>query len=476
MNGPFSFRTAPEMWKELHTHLFPGDRSEHGAVIAASVLSTPRGTRLLAHKLFLARDGIDYLPGQRGHRMLTATFVMDCALECAELGMAYLAVHCHGGNDQVRFSGTDLASHERGYAALLDIVDGPPVGALVFAPNAVAGHIWLPGGDREPLEETVVAGRPILRFDPSPRRRPRNVDGRYDRQARLFGDRGQHILSSLKIGIIGAGGAGSLVNQYLAHLGIGEIVIVDPDRIERSNLTRVVGSHLRDIRSCLTSPRIPTSIRRRLDRFRKLKVSIGERVARQAHPAIRYTAVAADVTTQIAVNHLVDCDYLVLAADTMQARLVFNALVHQYLIPGIQMGVKAQVDQETGKVDDLFVAVRPVLPAVGCLWCNGLISPANLQEEATSHEQRRRQRYVEDDDIPAPSVITLNAIGASHAASDFLMSMTGLQDENELTWSKHYPRSGQSISEHPRRDVGCRECSVVGRLGRGPTHRLPVRA
>lgn len=34
------------------------------------------------------------------------------------------------------------------------------------------------------------------------------------------------------------------------------------------------------------------------------------------------------------------CDYLFLAADSMRARLVFNALVHQYLIPGVQLGSK----------------------------------------------------------------------------------------------------------------------------------------
>jgi hypothetical protein len=37
------------------------------------------------------------------------------------------------------------------------------------------------------------------------------------------------------------------------------------------------------------------------------------------------------------------------------------------------------------------------------LWCNGLISLAKLQEEATAYEQLKRQRYVDDEDISAPS-------------------------------------------------------------------------
>ncbi|MCZ7579106.1 MAG: hypothetical protein M5U18_19515 [Dehalococcoidia bacterium] len=38
---------------------------------------------------------------------------------------------------------------------------------------------------------------------------------------RLFGDAGQALLSQLKVGVVGAGGAGSLVNEYLSRLGVG---------------------------------------------------------------------------------------------------------------------------------------------------------------------------------------------------------------------------------------------------------------
>ena len=48
----------------------------------------------------------------------------------------------------------------------------------------------------------------------------------------------------------------------------------------------------------------------------------------------------------------IDCDYLFLAADSMQARLVLNALVHQYLIPGAPLDAKVTVDSETGDILD----------------------------------------------------------------------------------------------------------------------------
>lgn len=268
MTAHISLRLPPELFVELYRHLFPGDHDEHGAVVAASVLNTARGMRFLGHRLFVARDGIDYVPGQRGYRALTPTFVMDTALACAELRMAYIAIHCHDGGDTVRFSPDDMASHERGYPAVLDILDGPPAGALVFARNAVAGEIWLQDRTRARLGELVVAGRPVKRLYEAPPPRPTQSDIRYDRQARLFGDRGQHLLAQLKVGVIGVGGAGSLVVEHLAHLGVGQIVAIDPQRIDSSNLSRIVGSRRRDTRPLITHHRLPRWLTERTEHLR----------------------------------------------------------------------------------------------------------------------------------------------------------------------------------------------------------------
>lgn len=471
-----SLRVPAALMDQLHQHLFPGDRDEHGAVIAASVLKSPRGLRLLVHRLFPAEDGVDYVPGERGYRMLTPAFVRRCALACADANLAYLAVHCHGGTDRVGFSTTDLASHERGYPALLDILDGPPVGGLVFAHDAVAGDIWFSDTDRRDLDLLVVPDRPMRRITAAPQPPPPGVDDRFDRQARLFGDRGQLVLRQQKVGVIGAGGAGSLLVEYLARLGVGELVVIDPERIEPSNISRVVGSRAGDTLPRLTGPRIPQPLRRFFKRRRTSKVDIAARVVAATDSATAFTGLMREVADPSAAGALVDCDYLFLAADSMQARLIFNALVHQYVIPGAQVGVKAQVDQDTGDVIDLFAVVRLVIPGAGCLWCNELINSAKLQEEATDPAQRRRQRYIDDADVPAPSVITMNAIACSHAANDYLMTVTGLLTESELAWLRFDPRELEVIQQFPRQDPGCRECSDSGRLGRGPTKSLPTRA
>lgn len=469
MSGPFSLRLPQWMWAELASHLFPGDGDEHGAVIGASVAETARGCRLLGRRLFLATDGVDYVPGQRGYRMLTADFVRRCALACADEGFAYLAIHNHPGIDSVSFSATDMASHRRGYPALLDILDGPPVGALVFARRAVAGDIWLSPSRQVELDHAVIIGRAQQWLYPS-QRRPSGAASRYDRQVRLFGDRGQDILSTQKVGIVGAGGAGSLINEYLSRLGVGHLAVVDPERVDRTNIPRLAGARPRD----LPSRWLPSSLARALRMRAALKVDIAERVAREASPRIRFDAVAGDVAEPGVADHLLDCDAIFLAADSMTARLVVNAICHQYLIPTWQVGAKVQADEDSGEVHDVFSVVRLLLPGETCLWCNELIDATRLAEEAVSPEQRAAQRYI--DEIPVPSVITLNAVATAHAVNDYLFATVGLSDGSddlEVTWTKHRPLNPKPAIEIPRRDAACTECH--GRLGAGGRERLPVR-
>jgi hypothetical protein len=161
------FRISTPLFERLERHLFPGDGDEHGAVICAGLLETRRGLRLLAREVILARDGVDFVSGRYGYRALTPEFVARVSNQCAREGLCYFAVHCHGGDDFVRFSDVDLQSHKRGYPALVDILNGGPAGALVFARNAVAGEIWRPCGISK-LSKLTVIGVNHRRLYPEP--------------------------------------------------------------------------------------------------------------------------------------------------------------------------------------------------------------------------------------------------------------------------------------------------------------------
>lgn len=41
------------------------------------------------------------------------------------------------------------------------------------------------------------------------------------------------------------------------------------------------------------------------------------------------------------------------------------------------------------EVGEVFAVSRPVMPSIGCLWCNGLISSEGLQREAATEIERR---------------------------------------------------------------------------------------
>ena len=423
--------------------------------------------RLLGQCLFLAEDGADYVPGIYGYRMLTADFVRRCAVACADKGLTYLAVHNHLGNDTVAFSCTDIASHRRGYPALIDIMDGPPVGGLVFARQAVAGDIWLSVDRQTELDCAVVVGRSQKLLYPSPRR-PRDADPQYDRQVRLFGDRGQEILANQKVAVVGAGGAGSIINEYLARLGVGHLIVIDYDRLEGSNYPRVVGSRPRDL---YPWPRW-RPLARLLGRRPSYKVSIAERVAREANPNIRYEAIVGSVIETAVAERLIDCDAIFLAADTMQARLLVNAICHQYLVPTWQVGARV-VNDQAGTIQDVFSAVRHLVPGQSCLWCNGLINRTRLAEEAASPEQRAAQQYVEG--VTAPSVISLNAVACAHAVDQYLFTTLGLPELPEAVhWMKYRATDPYTTVEVPRRNPGCSECRR--RLGAGRLKPLPVQA
>lgn len=478
MNKPIEFRIDQSLYQKLHQHLFPGDGDEHGAVIAAGIVETPHGIRLLAREVFLAQDRIDYVPGTRGYRALTAKFVAEISGYCAEQNLCYFAVHCHGGRDEVCFSADDMASHERGYPALLDITRGGPVGALVFAKNAVAGDIWTPSG-RFQLDHMTVIGSHIRRLYPAPQPRLCATNPMYDRHARLFDDVGQEIFANLKVGIIGLGGGGSLINEWLSHLGVGHIVAIDFDRVELTNRPRIVGTNPWDAMTWLTKQPIPW-LQKLGKQLAAYKVHVARRVAKLANPSIRYDAVVGNIVDEAIARLLVDADFLFLAADSMQSRLVFNALVHQYLIPGIQIGAKVPVNKQTRQVGDIFTVTRPVLPYAygGCLHCHELIPAGRLQQEALSEEERRTQRYVEDEDIAQPSVIALNVKSAEQAVNDFMMMFTGLyQPEVQLCHQLRFARERSIINVEPRANDDCLDCSSSSRSrrARGDRYRLPCR-
>jgi len=75
---------------------------------------------------------------------------------------------------------------------------------------------------------------------------------RYNRQLRVdeVGAAGQLMLKNASVLVIGAGGLGCPAALYLAAAGVGSLVVMDGDRIERSNLHRQVAFTDADVGAC----------------------------------------------------------------------------------------------------------------------------------------------------------------------------------------------------------------------------------
>ncbi len=470
---PWSVSMAPAQWAALYPHLFPGDHAEHGAILRCGLVETATGTRLLVKHVSLAVDGTDYVVGADGHSRLTEEFILENINECDEQQLAYLAVHCHGGTTSVGFSKTDFRSHERGYPALIGITRGMPVGALVFSERAVAGDIWLKGGARVRLDHLSVVGRPRVVLREKPERIGAAL-GVYDRQSRLFGDRGQEILQRQKVAVVGLGGCGSLISQLLARLGVGELLLIDSDRVEDTNLPRIVGARRHDALPWLSDDARPAWVGRFAARLRTPKVKVAARVAREASQHIKITAVVANVDDPHVAAMLADCDQIFLSADSAIARNVVNALSHQYLIPFTEVGAKVTTNQ-AGEIQAIFSVSRSSTPGQGCLWCNGVLDQNKLRDELTPIEQLKRQKYVDDDEVHAPSVITLNATATAIAVNDWMMCVTGLvASGGDTSWIEIDAQTQEQHAELPFQDPLCRECGPR-RFAVGDGLALPVR-
>ena len=437
--------------EQIMAHLFPGDNDEHGAILRAGIVRSGPHLRLLVQNVEPAQLGTDYVAGKHGYRALTPTLIHREITRCRDSGLAYLAVHNHLTNRQVDFSRIDLESHQRGYPALLDIGCGIPVGALVYGRRSVAADIWMPDGSRRSLGTYRVIGRGITRLYSGPQD-AKASDTAHDRQIRMFGASGQHVLRSSKVAVVGLGGVGSLVVEYLARLGVGTLLVIDPEPIESSNLSRVVGTTPVDIEIGM------------------FKSQIAVRHARELASDATLHAIVGDVATSSVAQTLRDCDFVFLAADSMRARLVVNALSHQYLVPSVQMGAKVRSD-DAGKLEDAMSAVRHIRPGTGCLWCNGFIDPTQLAIEAKSDAERKAQAYGVQE--PNPSVITMNAVAAAHAVNDFLFDFLDLRDGHAAPAYHHFHfLSGVAQAVVPRRDPDCTECAR--RLSMGDALELPV--
>jgi molybdopterin/thiamine biosynthesis adenylyltransferase len=151
---------------------------------------------------------------------------------------------------------------------------------------------------------------------------------RYSRQILLpqVGIEGQQRLLGARVLIIGVGGLGSPVAMYLAASGVGQLVLVDHDKVELSNLQRQIVH---------TTEQLGIS-----------KVTSAQRMLAALNPEVQVTAIAGQLDPEALVEQVQAADAVVDCSDNFATRFALNRVCvanKTPLISGAAIRLEGQV-------------------------------------------------------------------------------------------------------------------------------------
>jgi adenylyltransferase/sulfurtransferase len=172
---------------------------------------------------------------------------------------------------------------------------------------------------------------------------------RYQRQIILkeFGEQGQQKLLQAKVLVIGAGGLGCPVLQYLAAAGIGTIGIVDDDTVALNNLHRQVLYSVNDIGL--------------------LKAERAASVLQRLNPEINIIPFIQRLTVENALEIMQSFDIIIDGTDNFATRYMINdacVLLNKPLVYGAisQFEGQAAIFNYRQKNNDMPVNYRDIFP------------------------------------------------------------------------------------------------------------------
>jgi molybdopterin/thiamine biosynthesis adenylyltransferase len=255
-----------------------------------------------------------------------------------------------------------------------------------------------------------------------------------DRQSFLGSD-SDRTLADITAGVAGLGGGGSHVAQQLAHVGVGNFVLMDEDIIDETNLNRLVGGTRADVAAGAR------------------KVDIAARVIRAVNPAANITVVPR--IWQEAVDDVRRCDAVFGNVDNVRGKDELEAFCRRLLIPYIDQGM------DVHELDRGFLIAGQVvlsLPGGPCLRCLGVVTEEALDEEGRNYGAAGGK----------PQVVWPNGVLASTAVGLFMRLVTPWCRSDVLGDCLEYDgnagtmqrsdrmrhRAGQECTHRPSGDLG----------------------
>lgn len=167
---------------------------------------------------------------------------------------------------------------------------------------------------------------------------------------------GQLRLAASRVLIIGMGGLGSSASIYLAAAGVGELVLVDFDKVDLSNLQRQIVHSTADIG--------------------RLKVESAKDSLVALNPAVEVSLYDHALEGEVLLEEVKKADVVVDASDNFQTRFAINQACFEAgtaLVSGAAIRFEAQIS--------VFNPADPLSPCYRCLYGES----ANVDETCTEN-------------------------------------------------------------------------------------------
>ncbi len=272
----------------------------------------------------------------------------------AGCGVAFL--HSHPFPGWQGMSRDDVVAETRMAGAALALTGLPLVGLTIGKDHTWSARVWEHSGAAEarPSKRWCTAVRVVgqkLRVSFADHLRPLpSLREEFRRTVAMWGDHNHAQLARQRVGIVGLGSVGSLVGESLARMGVGEIVLIDFDRVETHNLDRLLFASARDV------GRLKVEVARE----RLLEVGTAE--------SLRVTAVPYSLAEPEGYHAALDCDVLFSCVDRPRARHILNHFAYAHLIPVVDGGIAARYRDGVFRGVDWQVQVAgPGRPCLECL-------------------------------------------------------------------------------------------------------------
>jgi hypothetical protein len=388
----------------LKAHLLPGDGLE---AVAVALCGRRRST---SHHCLTVRSIVpipyDECKVRTADRVTWSTRRLIPLLEqAAQRDLAILKIHSHpGGYD--RFSSVDDTSDKDLFNSIFGWTDSsfPHASAVMLPGGRMFGRAILPDGTFQPLDSILVPGDDLHFWIPES---GGTLPSFAQRHAQLFGSGTTRRLREMSIAVVGCSGTGSPVIEQLARLGVGRLVIVDPDRVEEKNLNRILNATRED--AYLKRP----------------KVEVMARAIAAMGFGTELEIIAEDLATPRAVRAVAGCDVVFGCMDGVEGRHLLNRLAAFYVLPYFDVGVKLVADG-SGGVDEACGAVHYIRPDGSTLqdrkvYTADQLKAAGLRRtDPKAYREQVKAGYIRGVAEDRPAVISINMQMASTAVNEFL--------------------------------------------------------